>query len=506
MAILDPYGQPIGSTKPPKRNLATIAVRDKWYTYPASGLTPERLARILKDADAGDMLQQAELFEEMEERDAHLASIFQTRKSALTGLDWVVEPFSDDSADKRVADAFRENWEALDEEDLLLELADAISKGVSFVALAWSGRGGRFHVTGFEYIHQKHWRYDYDLKRFVLVNDEHPMGEVPPFGSVIEHRHKTRSGAPTRAGVMRTCVWLYLFKNYTVKDWVAFAEVYGQPIRVGKYDPNTSKEEREALELAVSMIGSDAAGVISRDTEIQIIEAQKQSSSEVYDRLVAVCEAGQSRAVLGQTLTSSEGEHGTQALGKVHNEVRLDLMRADARAIAKTLRQQLVRPWAIFNFGAEFEGRVPYLTPQISDPEDLEATSRVIVNLTSAGASIPQAWVREKFGIPEAKAGEPVLGRPDPLARFERRAALEPPKPDPQGWVDALAQGATKAGAAALQRQLVSIMEAVRTSRDLEELQDRVARLVPELSQSELNDVLARAVFVADLFGRSQEV
>ena len=32
-----------------------------------------------------------------------------------------------------------------------------------------------------------------------------------------------------------------------------------------------------------------------------------------------------SKAVLGQTLTSGEGQHGTQALGNVHEEVRQDL-------------------------------------------------------------------------------------------------------------------------------------------------------------------------------------
>ncbi|MHC1760405.1 MAG: DUF935 family protein [Negativicutes bacterium] len=32
------------------------AVRDKYSSYPSNGLTPERLARILKEADQGDVL------------------------------------------------------------------------------------------------------------------------------------------------------------------------------------------------------------------------------------------------------------------------------------------------------------------------------------------------------------------------------------------------------------------------------------------------------------------
>ena len=35
-----------------------------------------------------------ELFEEMESKDTHLFSQLQTRKLAVTGLDWEVQPFS----------------------------------------------------------------------------------------------------------------------------------------------------------------------------------------------------------------------------------------------------------------------------------------------------------------------------------------------------------------------------------------------------------------------------
>ena len=38
------------------------------------------------------MLGQAELFEEMEEKDPHLFSQLQTRKNAVTGLDYEVIP------------------------------------------------------------------------------------------------------------------------------------------------------------------------------------------------------------------------------------------------------------------------------------------------------------------------------------------------------------------------------------------------------------------------------
>lgn len=498
--LLDQYGQPITTTKPPVRSLATVAVRDKWRTYPASGLTPPRLAQILREADEGDMLRQAELFEQAEERDAHLASIFSTRKLSVSGLEWAVQTYSEDAKDKKIADHFAELWEELDTEDLLVELLDAVAKGISFTALNWVRDGNGFTVNGFEPVQQKHWRYDLDTKRFTLISEEHPLGLLPPFGSAIEHRYKARSGNPTGAGVMRTCIWLYLFKNYAIKDWVAFSEVYGQPVRIGKYDPSASKEDREALEMAVGMIGSDAAGIISRDTEIEILEAAKDSSVNVYQLLIDMCEAGQAKAVLGQTLTSSEGKHGTQALGEVHEQVRQELKRADARAIAKTLRVQLVRPWVIFNYGVEYAQRAPLVAAQLRESKDLESVSRMIVNLTKAGAKIPASWVSETFGIPEPDGEEEVLGGRETAttgltalnATRNKGARLG------QLYADAVADAAqTQADVG-----VTPILKAIEQAGDYASLRSAIIEAYGDMSADRLAELMEAALTLSELAGR----
>ena len=90
--------------RPDTREVAVAQVTDKYSDYPSNGLTPVKLAEIFKEADAGDILRQAELFEEMEEKDPHLFSQLQTRKNAVTGLDFEIIPFdSDDERDKEIA-------------------------------------------------------------------------------------------------------------------------------------------------------------------------------------------------------------------------------------------------------------------------------------------------------------------------------------------------------------------------------------------------------------------
>ena len=94
--------------RPETQEIAVAQVTDKYSEYPSNGLTPLRLAEIFQEADAGDVLRQMELFEEMEEKDPHLFSQLQTRKNAVTGLDFEIIPFGDDPRDKEIADFIEE--------------------------------------------------------------------------------------------------------------------------------------------------------------------------------------------------------------------------------------------------------------------------------------------------------------------------------------------------------------------------------------------------------------
>ena len=57
-------------------------------------------------------------------------------------------------------------------------------------------------------------------------------------------------------------------KNYDLKDWVSFAEIYGLPLRLGKYAPGASDSDKAALMRALIQIGSDAAGIIPAGMEV----------------------------------------------------------------------------------------------------------------------------------------------------------------------------------------------------------------------------------------------
>jgi phage gp29-like protein len=508
--LYGPDGRPIQSVSalPISREIAVATVRDSWSTYPSSGLTPGKLARILREADQGDLYRQAELFEEMEEKDTHLASVLGTRKTAVLGVDWDVMAYSDDKADQEVAAFVTEALDAVKGlEGAFLDLLDAIGKGYSVGELMWEVRDGRAWVGQVKWRHQKRFAFDDAGERVKLLTDSSPMGEDIPENKFVVHLHKARSGHPSRQGLVRVCAWMYLFKNYSVKDWVQFAEVYGQPLRLGKYDPQATPADREALLAAVTQLGTDAAGIISKSTEIEFVETS-QRSGDIYSALASFCDAQMSKAVLGQTLTTEVGDRGSYAASKTHGEVRQDILEADCKSLAETLRRDLIRPLALFNFGPDALTRLPWVKFHYEPPEDLKSSADVYSILVGqVGLPVATEHIYEKFGVPKPAAGQalvvPPAAAPVPSPQKASHRALRlSDVPDGQDAVDRLADESVRKALAPVGDMASEILSLIERSKSLEHLRDKIVALYGNLSADALEELVARAMYAADLYGR----
>lgn len=518
--------QALQTPRPESREVAAAQVTDKYSEYPSDGLTPVRLAEIFKEADAGDVLRQAELFEEMEEKDPHLFSQLQTRKNAVTGLDYEVIPFdSDDPRDKEIAEFVEAQLGGIEGfEDIMLDLLDAIGKGFAVSEIMWSYDEGHVVVDDIRSRHQKRFFWDSVDDSFKVRTQEAPEGIELPKNKFIVHKYKARSGHPSRAGVLRVVAWMYLFKNYTLKDWVAFCEVFGMPLRLGKYQPGASEDDKRALMQALVAIGADAAGIFPDGTAIEFVNTEKTSSTDLYERLARYCDEQVSKAILGQTLTSDSGG-GSYAQSKTHNDVRHDLTAADCKAIAATLRRDLIRPLVLYNFGED--KRIPYLRFDAEESEDLTQTATVIGTLIrEAGLKVPTSYIYKKFSIPKPEGDEEVATPPGQTAQgagfgpFSFKA--QPGEPialkagdgaghGTQERVDRLAAAATRKSAGAFKKAFGPVLKKIENAESLEELRDMmedekaVAELFGEMDVSEVEELLQKVMLYANLEGRAAE-
>jgi len=134
--------------------------------------------------------------------------------------------------------------------------------------------------------------------------------------------------------------------------------------------------------------------------------AGKPGHAELYETMGREM----SKAIVGQTLTTQEGKNGTQALGKVHNEVRKDIRDADALHVAMVISRDLIAPMIVLNFGAN--APIPEFRFITEESKDLLALSTGLKMAVDSGLPIPQAWGYELLGVPAPKDGEAVIEPP----------------------------------------------------------------------------------------------
>jgi len=531
--LVDQYGRPI-ETAALKKELAgptLVGVRQPIGGHPAQGLTPQRLARILREAEEGDPTRYLELAEEMEEKEPHYFAVMQTRKRQVSQLTITVEPASDAAPDVANAALVQEFIDRGELEDDLFDILDAVGKGFSVTEIVWDMSGRQWMPQRLEWRHPQWFEFDREGGTRILRREPAGPVELEPF-KFICHKAHAKSGLPIRSGLARVAAWAYLFKNYAVKDWMQFVEVYGQPLRVGRYPPSASADDRSVLLSAVAAIGADAAAIIPEGMTIEFVkDATGRQTSEIYRELAEYLDSAISKAVLGQTLTTQEGDSGSFALGQVHDAVRADIERSDARQLAATLNRDLVRPIVDLNRGPQ--AAYPAIRIGRDEQADVPKLAEALAKLVPLGLRVRQGEVRAKLGLEEPEDGDELLAPSASSPEDARDAAKKASSPEdardaadeassPEDARDAAGEVAATAAAAgsppgpadlladtlgdAAQPEMRRLVEQIGVMVDragsLEELREMLLAAFPRLSHDGLGRALEQGLAAAAAAGR----
>ena len=517
--ILGPDGQPVTMPDLAEPQTARLAhLQRELQSHPTRGLTPSRLAKILDAAENGDLVAQFELFEDMEEKDGHIAAEMGKRRRACV-LDWnVVPPEGADAAEKKAAEQLGELLtEIPDFEDMVFDLTDAIGKGYACLELEWHRVEGLWvpktitHRPQSWFTLNRGYRQELRLRtNTVSATEAGPVQGDPltPFGW-ITHVHKAKSGYLERSALFRQLVWTYLFKNYSVGDLAEFLEIYGIPVRIGKYPASASEKEKATLLRALAAVGHNAAGIIPDGMLIEF-ENAATGDPDAFMAMIDWCEKNQSKVILGGTLTSgADGKSSTNALGNVHNEVRKDLRDGDIRQANTTLTRDLV--FAIASINGLAQGglrRCPQFRLNAQGREDLSTFSEALPPLVDMGVRPPVAWVHERLGIPTAQGSEPVLQpRQREAAAAVAAATAQPPAarttapaelPPPVQMQPQLA--GNLAPAVGVWIDLVRSL--VHRASSLAEIRDGLDALLPGMTLDQYAAAMAVALRAAEMAGR----
>ena len=367
-------------------------------------LTPDRLVSIISDADAGDPREQAVLFSTVLEKEPIVAAHLQTRRLAVQSCPWDVTSDSHKREAEEIAAMLRDAGIT----KAIGHLLDCIGTGYAGVVADWE-RGGR-GVKGFVPISPDVWTFDeggYPAISTVDGKSEIPLASYHP-AQILYIVNDGKAGLPCRRGVLRTLLWMHLFKYAGFRDWGVFLERFGIPFILGKipsgdfFDP---KKRRELLE-GIMGIRSGGAGVGTTETDMQILNGAGGSNQQAYESFQRYCDEIMTLVILGQRASSDAA--GGLSKGTAQEAVRQDLLASDCHMVEAAVQSTLVEWICRLKYGMAGAEDIRF-SFDCDLPEDMNLRADRDLKLSQAtGCRLSRKYVMETYGVELEEPQEPT--------------------------------------------------------------------------------------------------
>jgi phage gp29-like protein len=383
---------------------------DRYAGHPEYGIKSIGvLTQAFTLAEMGYPQMQCDLFEGLILRDGHLRGALEGRLEAVAGKGWTVAAGGDEQADIDAAAALDDvlrtvpNWQETLEHQL-----EANWYGWAASEIDWQFDGRLFRPM---------WFRNVAARRFIFaLGDDSPRlwtqanmtsGEALIPGKWWFSRRRGRLTA--MAGLMRTAAYWAVIKTWSLRDWMVFCARYGLPYATAQYDETADQVAKDVAKRAIQDIGSDGGAILPKSIELKLHElaAGGGRAGDVHGALADRCDTEISKLVSGATLTSSTSGQSSYALGRVHADVRFELVQADAMRLSHTFQQQVAAPFVAFNFartdkaGRTVAPKPPQLKIHVVREVDPATRAQVICNLANGldGFEVDEEQIRQEFQL-----------------------------------------------------------------------------------------------------------
>ena len=377
-----------------------------------AGLDPGRLGQVLRQAETpgyGASREFLELAERMEERYMHYNGLLGQRKRQVSQIPVAVMPASDSQRDLDIADEMQRFFDRPEATEDIIGMLDAIGKGFSVAEILWDMSESQWAPMRTVWRDPRWFDFDRDtgMQAVLRSADGTQYRELSPYKFVVQHA-PSKAGLPLRGGLSRIVSWGWLAQNYSLREWLRFAQGYGSPIRLGRYGPEAKKDDMKALWRALRSVSSDVAAMLPEGMEIEFIaDTTVRGRAEIFENLVRYIDSRVSIVTIGQTLTSEQGQSGSYSLGQVHNEVRKDVEAYDCARLAISLTRDLVIPYVNLNHGPQ--KAYPKVVISQEDQVSLELFGATLERLVPLGFRVKTDEVYSRLQLSRPGDGDEVL-------------------------------------------------------------------------------------------------
>jgi phage gp29-like protein len=471
------------------------------------------------------LLEIAALVCESMRRDDRVSGCLERRTQALPSLPLQLEP-GEGARAKQALELVEQHFESIFPDGVLAELHSwSVLLGIGSGQLLWEARDGLW-MPRLRVWHPRFLLWRWDTRAWHVNTEQEASVQIQPGdGQWVLFSLKAMERA-YMWGAMRYLYIPWLLRQWALRDWGRWSEVYGSPIRKARTPLGADEADKQRFLKELASLGNESVVRIPGSPnpedkfDLELLEA-KSTGADGFNQLISKAETSIAVALLGQNLTT-EVKGGSFSAAQVHESIRAEILQADAQLLSKTLREQVLKPWAAFNFGD------PELAPHIiwntEPPEDKVAAGTALKGIGEGLQALQAAGARPDVDEILEHAGIPTLGpAEEPEAAEDGEAAEdvegsdtgETPVPNSmapkvkasgamkgQLYADDVTESAKAAGGRFIAADARRLLEAVMSATSFDDLKERVVAAYGEMDPESLAQVMSRAMLMAELAGR----
>jgi len=340
--------------------------------------------------------------------DCHSRSVLETRWQSVVCKDWQVQPPVDPSkTEVGIAEFVTATLTNTNFDECRFHLLRSILYGYSSLEIIYK-LNNKKQVIVDKFIDKHPRRISFDAKRRprLLTINNLVEGELIPDKKFLVMSYGSQDN-PYGSGLGIPLYWMVWMKHNALKFWNLFLEKYASPTLWGKYPTGTTGNDRDTFKEVLESVQKDSCVVLPEAYAVEMLEATR-SSSNTYDDVCNFFNREISKVVLGQVLTTENSATGSYSLGKVQENVRKDIIAADADLLDSFLNRTLVKWIVDFNFEIDPQ-RYPKLVTITDDPQNLSERIKIDASLAKdIGVRLTPEYVEKTYSVDLEDKDPPV--------------------------------------------------------------------------------------------------
>lgn len=388
---------------------------------------PDDVRNTLAGALTGNLRAQQLLFQAMVDTWPRLQKALREIKLAVRKALWTVKPWSErgqkpkGGSEKLAKEVEALIWSMKPDparsekgfEGMVEELAMGYFFGHQVLEVRWMRDAKGYRPKSAKVVPPRYYGYPYQSGEDDRLMFERSGGtSADDYIDFPEHRfllaiNGGHPGHPSIAAPLRALAFYWLAAVYGLKWLTQFAQLCGVPFRWANY-PAGDNISRDAAKKMLAEMGSTGWGAFPTGTTVEFIDTGKGANTVAQKVLLDLADEQCDIFILGQTLTSSQGDKGSQALGKVHEGVRQDVIEGVCDFVGEILTHQLVPSIVALNYGEPRED-APGIWAEFPEEKDLKAEAERLDVIKRLGCPVGKEWGYETLGVPIPAEGEELL-------------------------------------------------------------------------------------------------